>query len=211
MADTKITALTIISDPQTADEFAIIDDPGGTPLSRSITFESVTKRNIVVPCTLEVAQGIVAYPHVRAMTGTIAKKITGIVLPDGASIGIINFKCVIPEDLHTTPAMSIRVRFLTLTADTDHAVRLTVRTVGIAVNEDMDIGMTSETEVTAECANADDTMNEAVVNIDLTTDWVAGDTMIGLLERAPADPVDDFAGDILVVGIELLVDVVGSA
>jgi len=209
LADTKISALTALTAPATADELAIND--GGT--SKKITFESLTKRNIVVPCTIEVPEGTIAYPDVRAMTGTTAKKITGIVLPDGATTSTLNFKCVIPEDLHTTPAMSCRIRFITLGADTAHAVALTLSTVGIAINEDMDIGLTAETEVGAECADANDTMNEALVNIDLTTDWAAGDTVLGQLKRDPTQttPLDDYAADIMVVGIELIMDVVGSA
>ncbi len=159
-----------------------------------------------IQCIISKGQGAVAYPDIHLMSTTTAKKISGWVLPDGASTSTINFKCVIPANLAGTPDMKARVRFLTLDADSDHAVRLTLRTLGIAVNEDMDIGMTGETEVTAECPNANDTMNEALIEIDLTTDWVAGDTVIGQLTRDPTDAVDDYAGDILIVGIELLVD-----
>ena len=102
--------------------------------------------------------------------------------------------------------MKLRIRIMTLTADTAHAVRLTVSTVGIAVNEDADIAQTAETEITAEMPDATETMNEAVIEVDLTTDWVADDTVMGQLKRDPTDAVDDYAGDILVVGIELLVD-----
>ncbi len=207
MADTKFSALTAITSVATGDEFAV-NDSGA---SKKVTFENVTKRNIVVPCTLEVPEGTVAYPDVHAMTTTTSKKITGIVLPDGAATSTLNFKCVIPEDLHTTPAMSARIRFITLGVDTAHAVRLTLSTVGKAVNEDFDLGFTVETEVTAECPDANDTGNEALINIDLTTDWAAGDTVMGLLTRDPTDAVDDYAADILIIGIELLMDVVGSA
>ena len=126
MADTKITALGAITDPQTADELAI-NDAGS---SKKITFESLTKRHQVIPCVLEVPQGVVAYPDVHAMTTTTSKKITGIVLPDNAATSTLNFKCIIPEDLHTTSAQAIRIRFLTLSADSDHAVRLTLITKG---------------------------------------------------------------------------------
>jgi len=207
MASKKISELTAITSASPADELEI-NDAGA---SKKITFENITKRNIVVPITMEVPQGTVAFPDVHAMTTTISKKITGIVLPDGASIGIINWKCVIPEDLHTTSAQKVRIRFITQGTGTNHAVRLTLRSVGIAINEDMDIGMTSETEVTAECADANDTMNEALIEIDLTTDWASGDTVIGLLERDPVDGDDDYAGDILVVGMEMIMDQVGSA
>lgn len=158
-----------------------------------------------VPCTLEVSEGTVALPDIHTLA-TAGAKVDGFVLPDGASTSTINFKCVIPRNLAATPAMLIRVRFMTQAADTDHAVRLTVSTIGIAVNEVLDQALTAETEVTAECANTTETMNEAVIEIDLTTDWAADDTVIGQLTRDPTDAVDDFAGNILVVGIELLVD-----
>ncbi|KKK72510.1 hypothetical protein LCGC14_2903130, partial [marine sediment metagenome] len=101
MADTKISALTAITSLVTGDEFGV-NDSGA---SKKVTFENVTKRNIAVPCTLEVPEGTVAFPDVHAMTTTVSKKITGIVLPDGAATSTLNFKCVIPEDLHGTPAM----------------------------------------------------------------------------------------------------------
>ena len=166
----------------------------------SITFTDV------VPCVLEVPEGTVAFPDVHALTDNASAKVTGIVLPDGASSSTLNFKCKVPRDLASTPAMKIRVRFMTQTADSDHAVRLVVKTVGIAVNEALDASLTAETEITAECPNATETMNEAIIEVDLTTDWVADDTVIGQLTRDPIDGDDDYAGDILIVGIELLVD-----
>ena len=95
---------------------------------------------------------------------------------------------------------------MTLAAVSGAAVRLTVSTAGHAVNENVDVALTTETEVTAEMPDTIETMNEAVIEVDLTTDWAADDTVIGQLQRDPTDGVDDFTGDILVVGIELLVD-----
>ena len=91
-------------------------------------------------------------------------------MPDGAATSTLNFKGVVPETLGATVAMSMRVRAMTQTADTAHAVRLTLSTVGLAVNEDFDIALTAETEVTAEMPDGTETGNEALINIDLTTD-----------------------------------------
>ncbi len=165
----------------------------------SITFTDA------VLCTLEVPEGTVAFPDVHALV-TAGTKVTGFVLPDGASTSTINFKCRVPRDIASTPAMKIRVRFMTQAADSDHAVRLTVSTIGLAVNENFDAALTAETEITAECPNAIETGNEATIEVDLTTDWAADDTVLGQLKRDPTDGVDDYAGDILIVGIELLVD-----
>ena len=206
MADTKISALTAITSLATGDEFGV-NDSGA---SKKVTFENVTKRNIAVPMTMTVPEGTVAFPDIHTLV-TATDKISGIVLPDGAATSTLNFKGVVPEDLHGTPAMAIRVRFMTQAADTAHAVRLTVSTIGLAINENFDAALTAETEVTAECPDAIETGNEAEILIDLTTDWAAGDTIIGQLKRDPVDAVDDYAGDILVVGIDLMVDVVGSA
>jgi len=156
-----------------------------------------------------VPEGTVAFPDVHLLA-TASAKMTGIVLPDGAATSTLNFKAVIPEDLHGTPAMAARIRFMNQGTGTSHAVRLVVKTIGIAVNEVLDQALTAETEVTAECADAIETMNSAEILIDLTTDWASGDTIVGQLTRDPTDAVDDFAGDILVVGIDLMIDVVGS-
>jgi len=158
-----------------------------------------------IPMTMTVPEGTVAFPDIHALA-TAVTKVSGIVLPDGAATSTLNFKGVVPETLGGTVAMSMRVRFMNQGTGTGHAVRLTLSTVGIAVNEVLDTGLTAETEVTAECADATETMNEALINIDLTTDWAAGDTIIGQLKRDPTDAVDDFAADILIVGIDLLLE-----
>ena len=209
MADAKIEALVALTAPATADVLAIVDDPAGSLATKKITFENLTKRNIAVPMTLTVPEGVVAFPDVHALA-TGSTKITGIVLPDNASPSTLNFKGVIPEDLHATPAMAARIRFMTQTTSTDKAVRLVVGTKGFAVNENFDVTLTDETEVTAEVPNGTETGNEAEILIDLTTDWAAGDTIIGHLTRDPTDGDDSFGGDILIVGIDLMMDVVGS-
>ncbi|KKK57456.1 hypothetical protein LCGC14_3054260, partial [marine sediment metagenome] len=158
-----------------------------------------------VLCTLEVPQGTESFPDVHDLV-TASTRVTGIVLPDGAAASTLNFKCRVPRDLAATPAMKIRVRFMTQAADTAHAVRLTVSTIGLAVNENFDAALTAETEITAECPDATETGNEATIEVDLTTDWVADDTILGQLKRDPTDAVDDYAGDVLVVGIDLVVD-----
>ena len=189
-------------DTQTPNKLFFTDDAG---TDFDLTAGGSTTFTDAVLCTMEVPEGTVAFPDIHTLA-TAGAKVDGFVLPDGASTSTINFKCVIPRDIASTPAMKIRVRFMTQAADTDHAVRLTVSTIGIAVNEVLDQALTAETEVTAECANTTETMNEVVIEVDLTTDWAADDTVIGQLKRDPTDAVDDFAGDILIVGIELLVD-----
>ena len=175
--------------------------------NKKISYENITKRNQVVPCTLEVPEGTIAFPDIHTMV-TQVSKVSGMVLPDGATASKINFKCVVPEDLHTTPAMSIRVRIMTLSALAASNVRLTVETVGIADTEDADIANTAETETTVSMPTTIETLD--YYTQDLTTDWAAGDTLFGQLGRDPVDGADDHAGDIMIIGIDLLVDTVGS-
>jgi len=172
--------------------------------NKDLTVNSITFTDAVL-CTLEVPEGVIAFPDINALA-TAGAKVSGMVLPDGASTSTINFKCRVPRDVSSTPAMKIRIRIMTQAADTAHAVRLTISTVGHAVNEDFDVALTAETEITAEMPDGTETGNEATIEVDLTTDWAADDTVLGQLKRDPTDAVDDYAGNILVVGIELLVD-----
>jgi len=158
----------------------------------------------VVPCVLEVPEGTVAFPDVHALA-TQTSKITGIVLPDGAAVSELNFKCKVPKDLASTPAMKIRVRIMTQGAVAGpNDIRLTVSTVGIADTEDLDVAFTVETETTVVMPTATETLDYYIQ--DLTTDWAADDTITGQIARDPTDAADDFTDDVLIYGIELLVD-----
>ena len=41
---------------------------------------------------------------------------------------------------------------------------------------------------------------------DLTTDWAADDTVLIQIKRDSGDAADDFTDDILIVGVDLIVD-----
>ena len=43
MADLKITQLTENTSPQTSDILPMVDDPGGTPVTKKITIENLNK------------------------------------------------------------------------------------------------------------------------------------------------------------------------
>jgi len=210
MADAKIEDLVAITSVATADVLAVVDDPSGSPATKQVTFENLTKRNIIVPCVMEVPEGTVVYPDVHAMTTTISKKLSGFVFPDGANAGTLNFKCIVPEDLHTTPNATLRFRFLTLAALTNLDVSLVVRAKGFATTEDADVAFdTDESEQILRMANANDTYTYYTQTLGGT--FASGDTLHGQIDRRPADADDDYTGDILLVGIDLLIDVVGSA
>lgn len=165
----------------------------------SITFTDV------IPCTMETPQGANAYAEVHSLA-TATAKVTGFVLPNGAGVtSTINFKCKVPKDVAATPAMKIRVRIMTMGAVAGPAdVRLTVSTIGIADTEALDQALTAETETTVTMPTATETTD--YYEQDLTTDWAADDTVIGKLARDSADAADDFTDDILIVGIDLIVD-----
>lgn len=166
--------------------------------SASITFTDV------VHCVMETPQGTVAFPDVHTLATAGAKK-DGFVLPDGASSSTINFSCRVPKDLAATPAMKIRVYIMTLGAVAGPAdVRLTVKTTGRADTESLDVALTAESETTVTMPTATETID--IYEQDLTTDWAADDYVIGQISRDPTDAADDFTDDIMIIGIDLLVD-----
>jgi len=157
-----------------------------------------------IPATLEVPEGTVAYPDIHTLA-TAGAKVSGFVMPDGATASTINFKCVVPNDLNVTPAMAIRVRMMTLGAVAGPAdVRLTVSTVGIADGESLDTALTAETEVTVTMPTATETLDYH--SQDLTSDWAAADTIIGQIARDPTDASDDFTDDIMIIGVDLVTE-----
>jgi len=160
------------------------------------------------PCVLEVPEGTVAYPDIHTLV-TAGGKVSGFVMPNGASASTINFKCVAPVDFNATPAMKIRVRIMTLGAVAGPAdVRMTVKTVGRADTESIDFAYTSETETTVTMPTATETLD--YYTQDLTTDWAENDTIIGQIARDPTDGADDFTDDIMIVGVDLLVDLTAT-
>jgi hypothetical protein len=191
---TSPTNAHVVSYNATNDEFELVAAAGG---GGDLT-------QYPIPCVMEIPEGAIAYPEIHTLATAVAK-VSGFVMPDGASASTINFKCVCPTNLAGTPAMKIRVRIMTMGAVAGPAdVRLTVKTVGIADTESLDTAFTAETETTVTMPTATETMD--YYTQDLTTDWVAGDTIIGQIARDPTDAADDFTDDILIVGIDLLVD-----
>jgi len=206
LADTKISALAAITTIATGDELAV-NDAGA---SKKITYENVTRRTELIPCVMEVSEGVIAYPDVDAMTTTANKKITGFIMPDGATASDINFKCKVPVNIHTTPAASILFIIKTMGTVAGPAdVRLTVSTMVKNDAEDIDVGFTAETETTVTMPVTDDTLD--YYDQDLTTDPAADDFILGQLKRDPVDAADDFTADIQIIGIYLKIDTIGAS
>ena len=110
----------------------------------SSTSGSFTTR---IPLVMEVPEGSIGFPDINTLA-TATAKISGMVLPDGASVSTINFKCNVPNNLSSTPAASIKFIIMTLGTVTDADVRLTVSTLAVADAASFDQAFTAETEQT---------------------------------------------------------------
>jgi len=157
-----------------------------------------------IPLVMEVPEGVVGFPDIHALA-TQTSKISGMVLPDGASISEINFKCNVPDNLNATPAASLKFIIIGLGTGTDDNVRLTVSSFAAADGEVIDQTFTVETEATVPIANTVETIE--IYDQDMTTDPTAGDTLTVQLARDPADAADDYGSDIMVIGAYLEIDI----
>lgn len=168
------------------------------------TFSSggATDTEFPIPLVQEVPEGTVGYPDVHDLV-TASAHVTGMVLPD-VTASTINFKTMypIPDDLASTPA--VRIEFVIMTKG-DVAgpadVRLTVSTLAVADTENFDQAFTAETETTVTMPTITETQD--VYSQDMTTDPVAGDTVLVKLQRDPTDVADDFTDNIQIVSATL--------
>jgi len=156
-----------------------------------------------IPLVMEIPEGSIGFPDIRTLA-TQTSKISGMVLPDGASVSEINFKCNVPNDLNATPAASLKFIIIGLGAGTSDNVRLTVSSFAAADAEVIDQAFTVETETTVPIADAAETIE--IYDQDMTTDPTAGDTLTVQLARDPVDASDDYAADIMVIGAYLEID-----
>ncbi len=158
-----------------------------------------------IACVMEVPQGTVGFPDVHAMTTTISKKLSGFVMPDGASTSTINFKCILPDDVASTPNATLRFRFLTLGAVTATDLSIVVRAKGFADGEDADVAFdTDEAEAIVRMPDANDSYD--YYNEVLGGTFASNDTLHGQIDRRPQDADDDYTDDVLLVGVDLLID-----
>lgn len=157
-----------------------------------------------IPLIMELPESTIGFPDVRPLV-TQTSKITGMVLPDGASVSEINFKCNVPDNLNSTPAASLKFIIIGLGAGTTDNVRLTVSSFAAADTESVDQAFTVETEQTVPIPDAAEVTE--YYDQDMTTDPIAGDIMTVQLARDPTDAVDDYPADIMVIGAYLEIDI----
>ena len=188
-------------DTQTPNKLFFTDD-AGTDFDLSVGGASdFTDRE---RCVLEVPQSITAYPDIVSLLAEPAK-ISGFVLPDGATNSTINFKCDVPDNLASTPASSIKIFIMTLGAVAGPAdVRLTVSTLAVADTENFNATMTAESDTVVIMPTATQTLD--VYDQDLTTDPSSAEIVLGTLLRNPSHATDDFTDDILIIAIYFEVD-----
>lgn len=156
-----------------------------------------------IPLVQEVPEGTVGYPDIHDLV-TASAHVSGMVLPDGASASTINLKTMhpIPDDLAGTPAARIEFVIMTKGAVAGPAdVRLRVASLAVADTENFDQAFTAETETTVTMPTATETQD--VYSQDMTSDPVAGDTVLVQLRRDPTDAADDFTDDIQIVSATL--------
>jgi len=207
MADTKISALTAITAIADSDELAV-NDAG---VSKKITAVNLVQSfgyTVRIPLTMEVPQGTVAFPDIHALVTGVAK-ISGMVLPDGASTSTVNFKANVPDNLASTPAASLKFYIMTQGVVCPAGdLRLTVSSIARADTENMDIAEAcwqTETETTVTMPVTTETLD--IYDQDMTTDPTAGDILMVQLVRDPTDCADDFTDDVIIVGGYLEIDV----
>ncbi len=153
-----------------------------------------------IPCILEVPQGVVAYPDVHSLV-TQVSKITGLVMPTDAD-STINFKVIVPENLNSTVNAIIRVYTLTLSANTTDAVNLTLNMDYIGDTENADTAF-SVTVAATNYSVTDGIESIDIHDINPATDPAEKDIITGQLFR---DITADAAGDVMIVGIDLIID-----
>ncbi len=156
-----------------------------------------------IPMVMEPAEGVISTPDLHALA-TQVSKITGMVLPNGASVGTLNFKCVVPDQLASVPAASIKFYIMTQAALTDKDLRLVVKTRAHADTENIDQAFSDETEVTVRMPNTTETLD--IYDQDMGIDPVAGDILTVQIIRDPADALDNFTDDVIIIAAYLEID-----
>ena len=155
-----------------------------------------------IPCVMEVPNDTVAYPDVFTL-GDASSKITGMWLPNSAA-STIDFKVIVPEDLHATPAAKVVIYMLPRTTVAASTVNLTLSRIYVDNTEDVDAALTAETAVDVELTSTADFLT--IYSYDVTAEPTAGELFHGTLKRDPAAANDDFTEDLFIVGIVLKIE-----
>jgi hypothetical protein len=176
---------------------------GGTDLEWATISGGTSNYTMIVPIVMEVPNDTVAYPDIFAL-GDAGSKISGFFLPNSAASEIC-FKCVVPNDLHGTPAAKVVIYMLPRTTVSNSTVNLQIKRLYVDTTEDVDAAFTSESAVDVDITSTADFLTR--YEYDVTAEPTAGELFHGILKRDPAAANDDFTEDLFIVGMYLQIEV----
>ena len=154
-----------------------------------------------VPITMEVPQGTVAYPDIHNLV-TAGTKVSGFVLPDGASASFVNYKVVVPNGLAAIPNASILVIYQTLAAVAGTpTVHMTLSRRFFGDGFDLDLAPIAETPIDENVPTTTETRGS--VEFSLSVDPAVENLIMGQIGRDPTNINDDFTGDIQIIAMYL--------
>ena len=173
--------------------------------NKTIDGSNNTLNNLIfswTPITMSVPQGTTASPDIQNLS-TATSKVSGFVLPDGATADSINWKVVAPNRLATGGGIAtVVIYYQTLAAVAGTpTVHLTLSRRFVIDGASLDVAYTAETAVDEDVPTTINTLGK--VEITLSTNPQNEDFILGQLERDPTNVNDDFTGDIQIVAMFL--------
>lgn len=206
-ADSKVTALTELTDPITTDIMYIVDDPAGTPVSKKVTVGNVRgaySQFLIVPgyalAPLEAADSI---PPLNKDFGTNLDQLTADFNDSTDECRSLTF--LINSDIETSGTVNFWVVWYGTTTSGDVIFDFRHNS-GIAEGADPDTSLTTEAAAADAIQSTSGQITktnwqETVSNLA----WVSGDIVDGLLCRDANNVSDTVTGDAkvkeLVIGI----------
>jgi len=154
----------------------------------------------------EVPEGTIAFPCIRTYA-TAGNKISGHIFPDGVSEGQVNYKVNVPNNLAGTPAASIKVYIAATAAGTTccQTTRWELKTLSVADGETLNAAMATDTTGTNLTMGTTADLLQ-ILDLDMTTDPVAGDELLIQIKRKSNVAADDYAQDAFITGVFLEID-----
>ena len=214
-----IAGLGINSTPAASDTIMMLDSGALKEVSMEVmtftsnqisdlpSLSSVTE-TFEVPCVMEVPEGTTAFPDIHPLA-TAGSKISGFVFPDGTATGTVNFKSQIkiPDQLAGTPALKVRMTWMPLGTVAGNAT-LAVRTLvsEVADTENYDLAYDADTIQGVQMPATLEFQDVFERTVTSSISIVAGDHVVGQIERFPANGTDTFTDDVMLVSVSLLVD-----
>lgn len=211
MADTKLTALAeLAATPANTDILYIVDDPGGTPISKKITVSNLvaaasgTKPEMRIHFGAENLQAIETnFAPLELLTGTNVK--VNVRAFDDTTEEYANGKFQCPSDLNTSGTVTFRAYVMAKTAASSKNIGLTFGHLPLNSGEDFDPSSPYTDEdsgATAIDATQDNvtevTWTETVSNLG----WAEDDMVLFRVSRDPG-VTDDLTGDMYLFSIAI--------